>query len=61
MTKTLRHYVMSNANQELCKVASWLAVDKLSLNVKKTHFVVFRAKNKKLTNNIKYKHQQSEY
>ena len=61
MTKTLRYYVMSNANQELCKVASWLAVNKLSLNVKKTHFVVFRAKNKKLTNNIKYKHQQSEY
>ena len=41
-----------NANREICKVANWLAVNKLSLNVKKTHFVIFRAKNKKLTNNI---------
>jgi len=24
-----------NANQELCKVANWLAANKLSLNVKK--------------------------
>ena len=41
-----------NADREICKVANWLAVNKLSLNVKKTHFVIFRAKNKKLTNNI---------
>ena len=41
-----------NANQELCKAANWLAVNKLSINVKKTHFVIFRAKNKNLTNNI---------
>ena len=41
-----------NANREICKVANWLAVNKLSLNVKKTRFVIFRAKNKKLTNNI---------
>ena len=38
-----------NANRELCKVANWLAANKLSLNVKKTHFVIFRAKDKKLT------------
>ena len=37
-----------NANQELCKVANWLAANKLSLNVKKTHFVIFKAKNKKM-------------
>lgn len=41
-----------NVNQELCKAAYWLAVNKLSINVKKTHFVIFKAKNKNLTNNI---------
>ena len=40
------------ANQELCKVANWLAVNMLSINVKKTHFVIFKAKNKNLTKNI---------
>ena len=40
------------ANQELCKVANWLAANKLSLNVKKTHFVIYKAKNKKMANNI---------
>ena len=40
------------ANQELCKVANWLAANKLSLNVRKTHFVIYKAKNKKMANNI---------
>ena len=40
------------ANHELCKVANWLAANKLSLNVKKTHFVIYKAKNKKMSNNI---------
>ena len=35
-------------NQELCKVANWLACNKFSLNVKKTHFMIFKAKNKKM-------------
>ena len=48
MTKILRN--CDNANLELCKVANWLAVNKLSLNLKKTNFVIFRAKTKKLTN-----------
>jgi len=40
-----------NANRELCKVANWLAVNKLSLNVKKTHCVInFWSKEPKLTN-----------
>jgi len=50
VTKILRN--CDNANLELCKVANWLAVNKLSLNVKKTRFVIFRAKTKKLTNNL---------
>ena len=51
-----------NANQELCKVANWLAANKLSLNVKKTHFVIFKAKNKKMATNINIKigHQSIE-
>ena len=28
-------------NQELCKVMDWLNVNKLSLNQKKSHFIVF--------------------
>ena len=42
-------------NQELCKVANWLACNKLSLNVKKTHFMIFKAKNKKMNHNINIK------
>ena len=48
VTKILRN--CDNANLELCKVANWLTVNKLSLNLKKTNFVIFRAKTKKLTN-----------
>ena len=39
-------------NQELCKVANWLACNKLSLNAKKTHFMIFKAKNKKMNHDI---------
>jgi len=50
------------ANQELCKVANWLAANKLSLNlnVKKTHFVLFKAKNKKMATDIN-KNLRSKY
>jgi len=34
---------------------AWLAANKLSLNVKKTHFVIFKAKNKKMPTNINIK------
>ena len=33
-------------NNQLAKISDWLAVNKLSLNVKKTKFVVFHAINK---------------
>ena len=36
-----------NINDELAKVYDWLAVNKLSLNVKKTKYVIFHAINKK--------------
>ena len=40
------------ANQELCKVANWLGANKLSLNVSKTEYIIFKAKNKKIAQNI---------
>ena len=53
VTKILRNCV-TIIIESFFKVANWLAVNKLSLNVKKkTHFVIFRAKNKTLTNNIR--------
>ena len=36
-----------NINDELAKVYDWLAVNKLSLNVKKTKYIIFHAINKK--------------
>ena len=36
-----------NINGELAKVCDWKAVNKLSLNVKKTNDVIFHAINKK--------------
>ena len=38
-------------NQELEKVTLWLAANKLSLNVGKTNFMIFKSKNK----NVHYK------
>ena len=37
-----------NINSELAKVSDWLAVNKLSLNVGKTKFMIFHTKQKKL-------------
>ena len=37
-----------NINNELAKVYDWLAVNKLSLNVKKTKYVIFHAINIKM-------------
>lgn len=33
-------------NEELCKISSWLKANKLSLNVKKTHYILFHRKKK---------------
>ena len=35
-------------NQELINITSWLSCNKLSLHVKKTHFMVFKTKRKRL-------------
>ena len=47
-------------NQELRKITSWLSCNKLSLNVKKTHFVVFKTKRKKLRQTITIKIHDQE-
>jgi len=31
-------------NKELCKLVLWLNINKLSLNIGKTHFMIFRSK-----------------
>ena len=39
--------LITTTNEELKKVAEWLRANKLSLNIKKTQFIIFKAKNKK--------------
>ena len=42
----------TTANEEISKVFDWLEANKLSLNIKKTQFVIFKAKNKKIPKSI---------
>ena len=42
-------------NQELCKLYNWLTVNKLTLNVKKTNFVIFSPAQRRLTHLPKIK------
>ena len=37
-------------NQELEKVTAWLTANKLSLNINKTNFIIFKSNRKKLKN-----------
>ena len=46
--KTLNNTI----NQELEKVTLWLAANKLSLNVGKTNFMIFKSKNKNVQHKI---------
>jgi len=39
---------VTKLNQELCKLSNWFKVNKLSLNVKKTNYIIFRNKSKKI-------------
>ena len=45
--------LINNVNTELLKVMDWLNANKLSLNIDKTHFIIFKNKSKKITNNHK--------
>ena len=36
-----KHELESKLNDELCRISAWLKVNKLSLNIKKTHYMIF--------------------
>ena len=40
--------LINQINCELIKVSEWLTINKLSLNVKKTHFIIFHNREKKI-------------
>ena len=42
-------------NNELEKITTWLCTNKLSLNVKKTHFIIFKSNRKKLKKKVSIK------
>ena len=39
-----QHELESNINDELCRISAWLKVNKLSLNIKKAHYMIFTTK-----------------
>jgi hypothetical protein len=47
--------LIDTANIELAKFSTWFKANKLSLNVKKTNFIIFRNKNKQIDNDIEIK------
>ena len=42
-------------DEELEKISTWLALNKLSLNLAKTHFILFKSSRKKLRNKFTIK------
>ena len=47
-------------NNELTNIASWLSANKLSLNIKKTHFIIFKSRGKKINQNVSIKIDNQE-
>ena len=47
-------------NKKLDKVSNWLKINKLSLNIKKTHFILFHNKQKLMNTKINIKIDNSE-
>ena len=47
--------LVNTVNEELVKITDWLAANKLSLNIKKTHFMLFKTKGKKFSSDISIK------
>ena len=47
-------HLEQSVNQELKKINTWLCVNKLSLNIAKSHFVIFRPYQKKVNSQIKF-------
>ena len=42
-------------NQELKKIARWLCANTLTLNIKKTHFIIFKSRKRKLNQTVPIK------
>ena len=45
----------STINDELCKLYDWLKANKLSLNIKKSNYVIFRPRQKKVKYEVNLK------
>ncbi len=41
------------ANAELQKITNWLKINKLSLNIKKTHYIIFHFRQRRITDSLK--------
>ena len=52
--------LIATANTEIQKISDWLKINKLSLNIKKTHFILFHFRQKKITLDFKIKIDNSE-
>jgi hypothetical protein len=52
--------LVTTANNEIQKISDWLKVNKLSLNVKKTHFILFHFRQKKITDQVTLKIDNTE-
>ena len=46
------NHLVSIANDELAKIVTWLKANKLSLNLTKTNFMIFRLRQKKINVNV---------
>ena len=44
--------LISNVNDELSKVSRWLKVNKLTLNITKTNFIIFHSRLRYITSDI---------
>ena len=44
-------------NDELCNISTWLKVNKLSLNIKKTHYIIFHRKKEHISVQIKIENE----
>jgi hypothetical protein len=45
--------LISKANIEINKISNWLKINKLSLNIKKTHYILFHFRQRKIPQNLK--------
>ena len=52
--------LIATANTEIQKISDWLKINKLSLNIKKSHFILFHFRQKKITLDFKLKIDNSE-